>query len=150
MQGSMYTAIYIEKKNRVILPSQYSNLVLPLEVTFLIGPIKGGLSIECRLKIFGNVRCQLGNKNVNVRLKWSVECQADNSECQCWPTLILVWMSVLDEKNGLVLGVGNTPFIGPSNINILLAYLTTWSKRYHTDSHVAILGLWWGKTRVPM
>ncbi len=92
------------------------------------GPIKGGLNVGGRLEFFGNVQCQLGNKNVSVGVKWSVECRADNSECpwerilvpqqtfngmRCRPTLILVWMSVSDWKNGPVSGVGNTPFMGP-------------------------------------
>ncbi len=72
-----------------------------------------GLSFRRRLGIFGNVRCQLGNKNVGVGLKRSVKCRADNSECRCQPTLILICMSVSDEKNGPVSGVGNTPFVGP-------------------------------------
>ncbi len=40
---------------------------------FILGPIKGGLNVGCRLEFFGNV-----------------ECRADNSECPCQPTLILV------------------------------------------------------------
>ncbi len=40
------------------------------------------MSVGCRLKIFGNVRGQRGNENVSARLKWSVECRADKSECQ--------------------------------------------------------------------
>ncbi len=68
----------------------------------IIGPINGGLNVGCWLEFFENVRCQLGNKNVSVGLKWSVECRADNSECQCQPPLILGWMSVSDWKNGPV------------------------------------------------
>ncbi len=59
------------------------------------------------------VRCWLGKRSVGCRADWSVECRASNSECRCQLTLILVWMSVSDGKNGLVSGVGNTPFMGP-------------------------------------
>ncbi len=55
-----------------------------------IGPMKGGLSVGCRLKIFRNVRCQLGKESVECQADWSVECWASNSECRCRPTLILV------------------------------------------------------------
>ncbi len=78
-----------------------------------LGPMKGGLSVGCRLKIFHNVWRRLGKESVVCRADWSVECRASNSECRCRPTLNLGWMSVSDGKNGLVSGVGNTPFMGP-------------------------------------
>ena len=30
--------------------------------------MKGGLSVGCRTKIFGNARCRLENKNVEIHL----------------------------------------------------------------------------------
>ena len=56
----------------------------------LIGPMKGGLSVGCRLKTFRNVRRRLGKESVECRAERSVECRARNSECRCRPTLILV------------------------------------------------------------
>ena len=63
-----------------------------------MGPINWGLNVGCRLEFFGNVPCQLGNKNVSAGLEWSVDianfrlqnCWADYSECWCRPTLILM------------------------------------------------------------
>ncbi len=55
----------------------------------------------------------LGNNDVSVGLKWSVDCQADNLECGCWATLIFVWMSVSHGKKGSVSSGGNSSFMGP-------------------------------------
>ena len=93
-----------------------------------IGLMKGGLSVGCRLKILHNVRRRLGNETVSVGLKWSVKCRISNSECQCRPTLILGWMSVPDGKNGLVSGVGNTPFMGPISAEQLYSSLKNWER----------------------
>ena len=43
---------------------------------------EGGLSVGCRLEILRNVWRRLGNKTASVGLKWSVKCQATNSECR--------------------------------------------------------------------
>ena len=91
-----------------------------------IGPMKGGLSVGCRLKIFCHVWCRLGKESVECRADWSVECRASNSECWCRRTLILVWMSVSDEKNGLVSGVGNTPFMNGT-------FLWPWPSKFKLD-----------------
>ncbi len=81
--------------------------------------------------------------HIEILLPWlgneSVECWAElstvssvgliilsHSECQCWPKLISVWMSMSDEKNGPVSGVGRAPFHG--------AYI----------SHYITLKEWWG------
>ena len=59
-----------------------------LALITLYDPLSVGLNVRCRFEIFGNVWCQLGNKNTH--------------------SLILVWMSVS--------GVGNTPFMGLSTV----------------------------------
>ncbi len=60
-----------------------------LDYDLHVGPMKGGLSVGCRLKILHNVQHRLGNETVSVRLKWSVKCRVTNSECRCRATLIL-------------------------------------------------------------
>ncbi len=88
----------------------------------LIGPMKRGLSVGCRLEIFCNVWRRLDNESVLCRTEWSVECRTSNPECRCRPTLIQVCMSVSDGKNWLVSGVGNTPFMGPIFCSLPLEY----------------------------
>ncbi len=81
----------------------------------LLGPMKGGWIVGCRLEILRNVRCRLGIESVQCQAEWSVQCRAGNSECRCRPKLILVWMSVSAGKSGTVSNVGNTPFMGPTS-----------------------------------
>ncbi len=40
------------------------------------GPMKGGLSVGCRLEILRNVWRRLGNETVSVGQKYSVKCRA--------------------------------------------------------------------------
>ena len=69
-----------------------------------LGPMKGGLSVGCWLQIF-----RLGNE--------SVECRADNSECQGRPKFILVWMSMSDGKTQL--DFGNEPTLWIAHVTYL-------------------------------
>ncbi len=80
----------------------------------VLGPMKGGQSVGCWLKIFRNVWRRLGIESVQCRAEWSVKCWVSNFECLCWPTWVLVWMSVLAQKNGPASRVQNTPFMDPS------------------------------------
>ena len=83
-------------------PSNFAWSGLKRGLLTQLGPIKGGLSVRCRLEFFENVGCQLENKNFSVGLRWrhrhwfwfKRQCRMEKK----WP----------------VSSVRNTPFMGPT------------------------------------
>ncbi len=81
--------------------------------------MKWGVSVGRRLKILRNVHASTARWDETVGIKWSVECLANKSECRCRATSILGWMSVSDEENCLVAGVGITSSMGPITLKVI-------------------------------
>ncbi len=52
----------------MILGSYHFELPTIFGMISLLGPMKGGHSVECQGQIFGNVACQLENGSVECRL----------------------------------------------------------------------------------
>ena len=81
---------WADKYEKVRSCSELLTFILYISINVWLGPMKGGQSVGCRLKIFRNVQRQRGKESVECRADCSVKCRASDSECRCRPTLILI------------------------------------------------------------
>ncbi len=63
-------------------------------ISHLVGPIKGGTNVECRVPIFGNAEFRLWNDSLECRLGWYKQSLPLYAYLIYWRSLYMVALSI--------------------------------------------------------